>query len=228
MKNRDRDVFPATRRTWIAERLSEGDAGRSEVLQHVMSVYAKPLAVYFRGSSFNRLGEPLDWVHAFFANRLARQGYLEQWRESGDRLRRWLTLGFCFFLKDAFEKERRRSGWQPLDASAMASPEPGPLRALESAYVARLTELALESAEAKCLEDGLELHWRVFQEHRVDGCPYREIAERLGVGPVRAATMARTAGKRFNAALQELLLRDGVPPEHLRGVMQELVEARRA
>lgn len=219
----DGDAFPATRRTWIGDRLADGEAGRAEALRHVMSVYAGPLSVYYQGSSFRRLGDALDWVHAFFVERLARTGYLEKWLESGERLRRWLTLGFCFFMKDAFEKERRRAGFEPLDP-ALPSPEPGPAQAFERAYAARLVGLALAGGEERCRREGLEKHWAIFLEHRHDGVAYREIGARLGIEPVRAATMARTAAKRFREALEEFLQRDGVPREGMAAAVQELLE----
>jgi DNA-directed RNA polymerase specialized sigma24 family protein len=219
----DRDVFPGTRRTWLGERMADGHAGRAEALRHVMSVYAVPLSVYYRGSSFRRLGDALDWVHAFFVERVARPSYLEQWLESGERLRRWLTLGFCFFLKDGYEKERLRSGFEPLDP-ALPSPEPGPMQAFERAYVCRLADLALAFGEARCRSENMEQHWAIFREHRHEGVPYRDIGARLGIDPVRAATMARTAAKRFRQALEELLLRDGLPRESLAMAMQELLE----
>jgi hypothetical protein len=217
----DHDVFPPTRHTWIGERLADGAFGRSEILRHVMSAYAWPLEVYFRGSSFRRLGEPLDWVHTFLAEHVTRPGYLEEWLASGTRLRRWLTLGFCFWLKDSSDKERRRTGFLELPAS-LAAPEPGPDRSCEQAFVARLTQLALERAKAACADAGMADHWAVFYEHRVGGVGYRELAASRAIEPVRAATMARTAARRFKEALAELLVRDGVPPGRVDATIAEL------
>ena len=227
MSSNDHDVFPPTCRTWIGDRLAGGDTGRGEILRHVMAAYAWPLEVYFKGSSFRRLGEPLDWVHAFLAEHVARPGYLEQWLASGSRLRRWLTLGFCFWLKDAWDKERRRTGYAPLDP-ALPAPEPGPDRACEQAFVSRLTQLALARARAACADAGMADHWAVFYEHRVNGVAYRELAVRRGIEPVRAATMARTAAKRFKDALAELLVRDGVMPGRVEAALAEFAGAERA
>src|SRR5882672_12709738 len=95
-----KDVFPRTLGTWIGRKLQEGKAGRAEVNRHLMSVYAWPLQVYFRGSSDRWLGEPEDIVQGFFADRLDREEFLPGCQESGLRLRRWLMNGFCFYLKE--------------------------------------------------------------------------------------------------------------------------------
>ena len=47
----------------------------------------------------------------------------------------------------------------------------------------------------------------------------------LGIEPVRAATMARTAARRFKDALAELLVRDGVSPERVDDALAEFAGA---
>ena len=53
-----KDAFPATRMTWIRDRLDSGEEGRRDVTSHLMEVYAEPLRIYLLGSSFRSAGEP--------------------------------------------------------------------------------------------------------------------------------------------------------------------------
>ena len=64
-------------------------------------------------------------------------------------------------LKDAWDKERRRTGYAALDPD-LPSPEPGPDRASEQAFVTRLTQLALARARTECADSGMSDHWAVF------------------------------------------------------------------
>ena len=84
------DAFPQTLRTWIGARLVDGHAGRADVNRHLMTVYLRPLKIYFMGTSERWLGEPDDVVSGFFADRLARENFLDDWIASGVSLRRWL------------------------------------------------------------------------------------------------------------------------------------------
>ena len=62
-----------------------------------MDRYAGPLAVFVRGSSLARLGEPAEIVNGFFASRLSDAEFLRAWDRSGMRLRRWLMNGILFY-----------------------------------------------------------------------------------------------------------------------------------
>ena len=61
-------------RTWIGDRLAGGCA--SAVNRHIMDVYARPLKIYYMGTSDRWLGEADDIIQGFFADRLAREDFL--------------------------------------------------------------------------------------------------------------------------------------------------------
>ncbi|MHC5005518.1 MAG: hypothetical protein ACYTJ0_20640, partial [Planctomycetota bacterium] len=62
--------------------LDGGEPGRLAAGRHVMSVYAQPLQAYLQGSSFRTLGDPEEVVQSFFADRLSRDGFLDDWWRS--------------------------------------------------------------------------------------------------------------------------------------------------
>lgn len=218
-----RDVFPTTMHTWIGRRLSEGDAGRGDVNRHLMSVYAYPLEVYFRGTSDQWLGDPGDVVGGFFADRLARPNFLADWQSTGIRLRRWLMNAFCLYLKEAKRRHRRDTGHAEL-------PEESPTgaanvdRDMDRAFAQSLTREALSRTQQLCAEQGLEAHWGIFVRHYYEEAPYDAVGREYGVDPPRAAVMARTASRKFRQVMRDILMRDGAEEGEVDREIQELLE----
>lgn len=218
-----KDVFPQTMRTWIERKLDLDDDGRRELNAHLMSTYAWPLRVYYLGTNMRWLGEPEDVIGGFFADRLGRPDFLDRWRESGLLLRRWLMNALCFYLMELrrerqAERERSASADEPITFTG------DPDAAVDRAAVVVFVQQAMEEAEARCVADGLETHWRVFLRHNVDGIPLAQIGEELNVDSARAAVMARTAKRKFRAALGEVLVRDGVAPDRVDEEIRALLE----
>ena len=96
-------AFPTTQATWCETLLDARVAGatRARALEDMrvalMARYAGPLAVFVRGSSLSKFGEPAEIVNGFFASRLSDARFLEAWAASGMRLRRWLMNGILFY-----------------------------------------------------------------------------------------------------------------------------------
>lgn len=70
-------AFPTTHATWLRTLVGDGvaTAERANAAERarfaVMERYAEPLAVFVRGSSLARRGEPNEIVNGFFAARLS-------------------------------------------------------------------------------------------------------------------------------------------------------------
>ncbi len=218
-----RDVFPNTMGTWIDHRLAEGPAGRTLVNEHVMNVYAHPLRVYFLGSSLRSLGDPDDMVDGFFASRLDRDGYFDQWRESGLRLRRWLMNGFLFYLREEIRRQRR-DGKSSLGQEPVMPAGSGPDEDFDRAWAMAMVRDAWADAAKSCEADGLGDHWRLFIRHHVDGLAYKEFVHEFDVTPSQAAVMVRTATGRFKKAVRHRILMDGVHENDVNEELQRLME----
>jgi len=102
--------FPTTHATWIAAQLSRGEAGRTEVHDHVMRRYAAPLRAYVLGSTLRTLDDADALVNGFFVSRLSRGDYLGKWQESALPLRRWLVNGLLLHARERLREQRRASG----------------------------------------------------------------------------------------------------------------------
>ncbi len=221
------DLFPATRSTWIGDRLRHDQSGRAEVNRHVMTVYALPLRAYFLGTSERWLGDADDIVQGFFADRLARDDFFAAWQQSGMPLRRWLMNAFCFYLKEQRRRHRRDNRGSALGEDPIAF-SGDPDRAIDRAFVASLVQRAMDLTREGCEKDGMDDHWRVFEEHHCRARPYADIAEDLGIDAARAAVMSRTATRRFRMTLRELLARDSSASEAREDIddqIRALVEA---
>ena len=223
MKPGSRDVFPNTMGTWIDQRLAEGAPGRELVNTHVMSIYAHPLKVYFLGSSLRSLGEPDEMVDGFFASRLSREGYFEQWRESGLRLRRWLMNGFLFHLREEIRRQRR-DGKSSLGQDPVMPGGSGPDDDFDRAWAIAMVRDAWTDAARSCEQDGFGDHWRLFIRHHVDKLPYKEFVHEFDVTPSQAAVMVRTATGRFKTAVRDRILMDGVHENDVNDELQRLME----
>ena len=220
------EAFPSTQMTWLGSVLGAGESGRRQATEHVMSVYAHPLRVYLRGSTFRELGEPDEIVHGFFASRLSRDGYLLDWLASGRQLRYWLLTGFRHYVYEQIEAQRRHTRPRgpgpdppepPIDAEQAFHRESG-LAIVREAY---------RRAEAACAADGQNDHWRVFEEHHLKGRSYGPIALELGFDERRTAVMARTAAGKFRRALRELVSWPDAGTAEVDQELRDLMEALR-
>lgn len=207
-----RDVFPTTQRTWIDRVMTPELQDRDALNRHIMAVYSAPLTVYFHGSGCRGLGDAKEVVAGFFADRLAREGFLEGWQRSDLKLRRWLMNAFSFYLSELRRKQkrdRRTSGElleHPEDKSA---PERSADRAFGESVVAEAIRLAAEH----CTQNGMADHWGIFYRHTCDDVPYASLAADFRITAARAAVMARTASRHFRRALRDLIVRDGADEE---------------
>jgi hypothetical protein len=193
--------------SWIDDRLAGGELGREQINGHIMAVYRWPLRVYFMGTRDRWLGEPEDVVDGFFADRLARANFVPDWRKSGLKLRHWLINAFCFYLRE-MKRARQRNAHEELPAVDEPAVSADELHQLDREYIASVVREALAQAEGECERQGLGQHWRVFSLHFTQERPYDQFVNDLGIDAARAVVMARTAKKKFQAAIREIVARD--------------------
>ncbi len=220
------DVFSRTLSTWIGAELQRGDNGRHNVNRHVMETYAWPLQVYFLGTNMRWLGEPDEIINGFFASRLPRDDFFDMWQASGMRLRRWLMNALCLYLKEVRKKRLRNApGGGAVGAEQEAVTFSGdPDAAVDRAAAIVFVQRAMAAAQQACDKKNMAAHWQMFLRHHVDGRDFRALAKEFGVDEARAAVMSRSAERNFKNALTDVLLKDGVAPEHHNVEINHLVE----
>jgi hypothetical protein len=224
-----RDSFPATQRGWLVAQLAQGAEGLARINGYVMQTYAEPLGNYVAGSSFRSLGTPADLVSGFFASRLAQPAYFERWIESNLPLRRWLINGFLFFLQ---EEVRRRKAERVEAMPTTATDEPASSaqsadEEFDRIWAASMVRSAATSARERCVQEGFDTHWQMFESHFIRGASYAELATEFRVTGGQSASMVRTASIRFRQAVVDLLLKDGATEEELDDEIARLMKALR-
>lgn len=226
------ELFPATPRTWIAERIDLGEHGSAELSRFILSLYFRPLCGYAQASSLRELGEPDELVSGFLANRLARPDYLHGWRDAGGMpLRRWLMNGLHLYGHELRRARGNREGrLAPLDSAAAATaPEPGGIAAMERAWALAVVREACEEIESELRGAGAERDWYVFRRHFIDGRSYRELYDETGVEPAKSAVRSHAILVKLRSRIRTLLARDGTPADEIEreiGRLQRTVEER--
>ena len=222
------ELFPTTHSTWLIDRSAHAP---DEARAHVMSRYFDPLCAYARASSLRAVGEPTELVNDFFAARLSDDAYLARWSTSGLPLRRWLVNGLITHARNRAAAELRRQSKAPATdpatlASAVASPEPAGLLALERAWAMRVMIEAHDRVRSEFDADGKSAWWELFRLHSVQGLAYAEASHAAGVPFTSASHINRVVATRLRDTLAALLARDGVAPAEVDqelALMQDLL-----
>lgn len=219
----ERSAFPTTHATWLVTRVGDGagaDAAAAvEARAHVMQRYAGPLAVFVRGSSLARLGEPDELVNGFFASRLSDAAFLAAWARSGMRLRRWLMNGMLFHGQ-GIARDRARAGARggsvdPAELDRQMGGMPSAEADFERAWALAVVREATARAEQELLAEGRSRDFEIFRRHAVDGHPYAAFARDLGRTEQQCAGATRFVAQRVRAKLGQLLEEEGVPAHEL-------------
>jgi hypothetical protein len=221
----DRSAFPTTQATWLATLVGPevANAENSQTAEmarvFVMERYAGPLAVFVRGSSLARLGEPEEIVNGFLAARLSDADFLRAWHRSGMRLRRWLMNGILFYGQGLARDRARVSGrsamlpageWSKLEGDAATGEVD-----FERAWAVAVVREATARAEDELRAEGRMVEFEIFRRHAIDGKPYAAFARELGRSEQQCAGATRLVAQRVRARLAELLLEEGVPEAEL-------------
>lgn len=230
------ELFPATPRTWIDDRLTLGDAGAADLNREILRLYFQPLCGYTQASSLRELGEVDEIVSGFLSNRLARGDYLRSWRENEAMpLRRWLMNGLHLYGHELRRARNNRSTRETsLDASGAAAtasaPDVAGVVGMERAWTLTVVREACAEIESELRFAGVEIDWYVFRRHFIDGRPYRELFAETGIEPARAAVRSHAILVKLRSRIRAILARDGTPAdeiEHELARMQRTVEESR-
>jgi len=184
-----------------------------------MERYAEPLAVFVRGSSLSRLGEPAEIVNGFFAARLSDARFLAGWAASGMRFRRWLMNGILFYgqglARDRMRAQQRGGPVEPRELDRIEGAGSTGELDFERAWALAVVREATARAEIELLEEGRSVDFDIFRRHAIDGQPYAAFAHQLDRSEQQCAGATRLVAQRVRAKLAELLAEEGVPEREL-------------
>ncbi len=220
------DRFPTTQVTLLSRLARSGPDQLQQAHRHIMAVYAEPLAAYVGTSRFRDLGEPVELVSGFFADRLGKEQFLATWLDSAQPLRLWLIGAFRNYCR---ERIRERARWRRRAFRATESEvEERTAEHLFNQHAAvAVVRRALVIAEDGCERDDLREHWRVFTLRRLRDRSIRDVAASTGFSESRVVVMERTAANRVRDAIRGLLAWDGGSPTEIELEIQALKESLR-
>jgi hypothetical protein len=219
-----KDHFPTTPKTWVLERIRQGAIEKRALNNRLMSLYARPLRTYVRGSSFRSFGDADEIVNGFFASRLSDENYLHEWAASGLRLRRWLMNGILLYLHEQVRRTRRDKSVAPLPTALAAAID----RSVERAYARSVVREAMAQAQKQCAAEDMSRHWQAFlARHSGDGA-LEAFRIRHGLTPGQASHLVRAATARFRKALVDLVLLDGASRDEAESEILRLLRSLQA
>lgn len=217
------DHFPSTPRTWILDRVRRDDDARLDLNHRIMSLYARPLRVYVRGSSFKDLADADELVNGFFASRLSDGDYLRAWSGSGLPLRRWLMNGMLLFLHEQARVLRRASRARPLPDTLTSVSD----TEFERAYAVSLVREAMDATRRGLQADGMDMHWQAFIARHTHARACDVFRSTHDLTPGQFHHLVRMATARFRKVLVDMVLLDGVHREDADTEIQRLMRSLR-
>ena len=230
--------FPETQTVWIADRLSEGEAGLMLANGYVMESYVRPLSIYCSKIGLARSVhiDADDLVHGFFANRLSNSEYLKSWLTSGLRLRQWLRNGLHFYVHELRRQNAAQLGKLGPHIGDQALPEEVPSEGaahdheFERAWALAALDLAMKETKEGLEKRNRRDEWEMFCSHHVEGVPHAIIGERFQLSTAQVAQRTFAVGAQLRDALYGILRKDGALRSEIdvevRSMMEVLHEIR--
>ena len=230
--------FPETQTVWIADRLSEGEAGLMLANGYVMESYVRPLSIYCSKIGLARSVriDADDLVHGFFANRLSNSEYLKSWLTSGLRLRQWLRNGLHFYVHELRRQNAAQLGKLEPHIGDQALPEEVPSEGaahdheFERAWALAALDLAMKETKEGLEKRNRRDEWEMFCSHHVEGVPHAIIGERFQLSTAQVAQRTFAVGAQLRDELYGILRKDGALRSEIdvevRSMMEVLHEIR--
>jgi len=213
-----RDSFHTTHWTLVFSARTEDGARRREVEGVVLGPYWKPVYCYLRRKGYDN-EKAKDLTQGFFGHVLEKGIIQRADREKG-KFRTFLLTALDRYATSVYRKETARKrmpigGMVPLDGlDGQNLPEPAedssPEQAMTYALASELLDKVLAEVMADCCEEGLAIHWQVFQarviQPIVDGMDPPSLADvcrEYGIADeAKASNMAITVKRRLCKALR--------------------------
>jgi DNA-directed RNA polymerase specialized sigma24 family protein len=208
---------------WSLVEHIQGHDDRDRVLiGQLLDRYWKPVYCFLRHKGYDN-EDAKDLTQGFFHEVVLNRNLVQRVDQSKGRFRTFLLHALDQYLLN--EKRRQTSqkrspkgnlvSLDVLDAPALppAISESDPEDAYNYAWMASMLDRILSEVKARCREDRLQLHWRVFQDKILqpiqtnNAAPsFAEICAKHGIDDQkRAANMVTTVKRRLQKTLKQYL-----------------------
>ncbi|HMN95233.1 MAG TPA: hypothetical protein PKC43_02600 [Phycisphaerales bacterium] len=213
--------------------LRSGDV--EQAVHLVLEVYRPALLAYLGASEFasffrtNGSVSEEDAVQGFLAEKVTRDGFLEQWTSKPNRLRAFLLTAFRYYLLGLRRKELLRAA-APIDVFEEESSrdlEPNASRQFDRRLAGEIVLKAFEATRRRAMQDGKGHYVDLFRRVCLDGCSHAEAkAEREDVtGDMKS--IVKTVRLWLAQAIALQIAHPGAPEHEIKEAISTLMESLR-
>ncbi|UCD49385.1 MAG: sigma-70 family RNA polymerase sigma factor [Phycisphaerales bacterium] len=203
--------------------------------------YWKPVYCYLRQKGYSN-EQAKDLTQGFFQEVVLGRELILRADPSKGRFRSFLLHALKYYAlneraKETAQMRAPKNGLTSLDSiDPQDIPESvlsrGPEASYDYAWVSALLDEVLAAVEASCRENGLDIHWELFNARLVQPIltgqvppPLQEIGEAWGVDdPSRASNMIIAAKRRFRETLRRCVRRTVADEGLTEGELEEIVK----
>ena len=235
-----REAFLTTHWSLVRHIQSEGDKDRV-LIGLLLDRYWKPVYCFLRHKQYDN-EQAKDLTQGFFHEVVLNQNLIQRADQTKGRFRTFLLHALDQYLlnekrKQATQKRHPRGKLVSFDViDPPALPEAvsrlNPEDSYNYAWTASMLDQVFSEVKAKCLEDGLEVHWRVFEDRIVqpiltESSPpsFADICRKYGIDdPKTAANMVTTVKRRVQKALNQFLRHTATSDDEMQKEFSEMVQ----
>jgi RNA polymerase sigma-70 factor (ECF subfamily) len=230
------EVFLTTHWTLIQEIKSDEDKDRA-LIGLMLERYWKPIYCYLRRKGYDNESAK-DLTQGFLHEVVLNRGLIHKADRSRGRFRSLLLTALNRYLVNVKEGETARTRIPPDKLVSLEMVDPPELHMITESnpddfyhyvWLSALLEQVLSAVQTSCEQDGLEIHWQVFEDRVVrpilQGSESPSLSEVCQKHDIRdekkASNMLVTVKRRFHAALKEYVRTTVASDNH---VQEELTE----
>jgi RNA polymerase sigma-70 factor (ECF subfamily) len=192
-----------------------------EDLEQLLGAYWSPVYAYLRRKG-KCPDDASDITQAFLADVVVHRDLIGKADPDRGRFRAFLLAALKRFVIDKYREEYGREGQRvgvfvPPDTAAREAAEPcstdDPTRAFDRQWATTVLEITLGRLEASCMEEGLDRHWKIFEQRVLgpvrSGCepaPFKGLVEHVGADDRNEIySMLHTVRRKFRATLRDVV-----------------------
>jgi RNA polymerase sigma-70 factor (ECF subfamily) len=235
-----REAFLTTHWSLVEHIQSEDDKDRV-LIGLLLERYWKPVYCYLRHKGYDN-EDAKDLTQSFFQEVVLNKDLVVRANKTKGRFRTFLLHALDQYLLNEKRRQstKKRSPKGKLVSFDIISPPALPESVSRSspedsynyAWTASILDQVLSEVEANCLEYGLELHWRVFQDKVIrpilgDTSPptFEEICERYKIDDQKkAANMVTTIKRRLQKSLKQFIRNTATSDYEMQEEFAEIVQ----
>ncbi len=213
-------VFLTTHWSVFEDGALKDEDNSESLMSTLLNRYWKPVYCYLRRQGYDN-EKAKDLTQGFFHEVVLGRNLVEKADPVKGRFRSFLLMALNRYIANVHKRQgrQRRTPTGKLVSMEIVDPpelsqlveNSNPEDCFNFAWVSGLLEQALEDVENKCKEDGMTVHWQIFQDrilepimNRADPVPLKDICIKYGIeDETMASNMIVTVKRRFQAIMRE-------------------------